>query len=60
MAFSLRSSIKSRLIPNNSSLLLGVKELVLSVANPVSIGIITSAPYVIEKRVSPMDLRGVV
>ena len=41
-------------------LLLGVKELVLSVGNPVSRGITISAPKVIEKEVSLMDLRGVV
>ena len=40
--------------------LLGVKELVLSVGNPVSRGITISAPKVIEKEVSLMDLWGVV
>ena len=40
--------------------LLGVKELVLSVGNPVSRGTKISAPKVIEKGVSLMDLRGVV
>ena len=60
MALSLHSSIKSRLFSNSSSLLLGVKELVLNVGNPVSRGIIASAPLVIENGVSPVDLRGVV
>ena len=43
MVFSLRSSIKSRLFANSSSLLLGVKEFVLNVGNPIFRGIIVSA-----------------
>ena len=39
-------------------LLLGVKELGLSVGNPVSRGITISAPKVIEKGVSLMDQIG--
>ena len=60
MAFSLRSSIKSKLFSNSPSLLLKVKELVLSVGNPVSRGITALALKVNEKGVSPMDLQSVV
>ena len=56
MTFSLRFSIKSRLFPNSPSLMLEVKELILSVRNLVSRGIIVSAPLVIKKGVSPVDL----
>ena len=42
--FSLHSSIKSKLFSNSPSLLLGVKELVLSVGNLVFRGITISAP----------------
>ena len=60
MTFSLRSSIKSKLFSNSPSLLLKVKELVLSVGNPVSREITALAPYVIEKGISPVELRGIV
>ena len=60
MVVSLCSSIRSKLFSNSSSLLPGVKELILSVGNPVSKGITTLAPKVIEKGVSLVDLRGVV
>ena len=60
MAFFVRSSIKSKLFSNSLSLLLGVKECVLSLGNPVSKGVTVSAPYDIEKGVFPVDLRGVV
>ena len=60
MTFSLHSSIKSRLFRNSSLLLLGVKELVVSVWNPVSKEITASTPYIIENGVSHVDLRGVV
>ena len=53
MAFSLYSSIESKLFSNSPSLLLRVKELVLNVGNLVSRGITVSA-HNSSKRASPL------
>ena len=57
---SLFSSIRSRPLARRSSLSFGLKELVLIVGNQESKRMTASAPYIIEKEVSPVDLRGVV
>ena len=60
MATSLLSSAKSRLTESSRSFSLTSNWLVLKVGNPVSRGMTTSEPYVIENEVSPVDLLGVV